>query len=96
MAPSKSDPHIPISTRGFLPLKDAAQWASISVKTLERWMARGLPAYHAGAGTKRLVRTADIEQFLTRQQTAKPDLNRMVDEVSRDLVVKVENGKKLS
>ena len=82
-----------MAERGFFSIKDAALWASISTRTLTRWIAKGLPVHHAGAGTKRLVRAAEIEQFLTRHQTAKPDLNRLVEEVAQDLLVKVENGK---
>jgi len=33
---------------GYLSLKDAAAWAGVSVRTLNRWIARGLPRYQAG------------------------------------------------
>lgn len=74
-----------MAERGFFSIKDAALWASISTRTLTRWIAKGLPTYHAGPGTKRLVRTEDIVEFLTRQQESLPDLNKVVDEVMRAL-----------
>ena len=72
-------------TPGFLPLHQAAQWAGVSERTLKRWIARGLPRYQAGPRTKVLVRPADIDAFLTRQQVQQPDLNAMVEDVLRSL-----------
>ena len=70
---------------GFLTLRDAAKWSGVSTKTLERWIVKGLPVYRSGPGTKRLLRTLDIDQFLTRQQVSPPDLNQAVDDVLREL-----------
>jgi len=66
---------------GFLPLADAAAWAGVSRRTMRRWIARGLPTYQAGPREKVLIRSTDIEKFLTRQQVEKPDLDAMVQEV---------------
>jgi hypothetical protein len=70
---------------GYLALADAAAWAGVSVRTMKRWIAGGLPVYQAIARGKKLVRPADIDAFLTRQQAPKPDLSRLVNEVTRDL-----------
>jgi len=67
--------------RGFLPLEQAAIWAGVSTRTIRRWLDAGLPKYQAGPRSKVLIRTGDIEQFLTRQQAAQPDLNPLVEEV---------------
>jgi phage terminase Nu1 subunit (DNA packaging protein) len=66
---------------GFLDRERAARWASVSVRTLDRWIQRGLPVYRSGPGTKPLLRPNDIEQWLCRQERPQPDLNRMIDEV---------------
>ncbi len=70
---------------GFLPLDRAAAWAGVSVRTLKRWIGQGLPRYQAGPRSKVLIRPGDIESFLTRQQAAKPELDRMVDQVMGEL-----------
>lgn len=72
-------------TRGFLSLEHAAQWSDVSVKTVRRWISQGLPRYQEGPRSKVLIRPGDIESFLTRQQVAKPELDRMVDEVLGEL-----------
>ena len=73
---------------GFLPLNRAATWAGISVKTLRRWMARGLPWYQAGPGEKVLIRPCDVEAFLTRRQVLRTDLDAIVDGTLRELTGK--------
>ena len=35
---------------GYLPLLEAALWAGVSVRTLRRWIKKGLPTYQAGPG----------------------------------------------
>ncbi len=72
-------------TPGFMPIVDAAAWAGVSRRTMKRWIDRGLPRYQSGPRTKVLLRAADIETFLVRQQTTKPDLNAMVNAVMKDL-----------
>ncbi len=71
--------------RGFLSFKRAAAWADISPRTLSRWIAQGLPVYQATARSKVLLRTADIEQFLSKRQTTVPNLDRLVEEVAHSL-----------
>ena len=70
---------------GYLPLREAAAWAGVSPRTIKRWIARGLPRYQAGPHEKVLIRTGDIDAFLTRKQVQQPDLNAMVEEVLRSL-----------
>ena len=66
---------------GYMPLVEAATWAGVSPRTLKRWISRGLPIYQAGPREKVLVKSSDIDQFLTRKQISTPDLGAMVDEV---------------
>ncbi len=69
----------------YLPVKKAARWAGVSTKTLQRWIGRGLPRYQAGPNEKVLIKLADIEQFLSRQQTPTLNLGVLVDQVLADL-----------
>lgn len=65
---------------GFLTIAKAAQWASVSPRTVRRWMTRGLATYHSGPGTRVLIRPSDIEAFLIREQVPQADLNALVEE----------------
>ena len=73
------------SPTGFLSLEHAATYADVSVRTVKRWIERGLPKYQARPGSKVLIRPTDIEAYLTRQQANPPNLNALVDEVIRGL-----------
>ena len=75
----------PTMQPGYLPLREAASWAGVSVRTLKRWIKKGLPTYQAGPREKVLIRPADIDVFLTRRQTQAPDLDAMVEDVLREL-----------
>ena len=70
---------------GFLSLKCAADWASVSQKTIKRWIAGGLPVYQGTAGGKLLFRPHDIEQFLQKRQVPQIDVNALVDETLREM-----------
>jgi transposase len=72
-------------TSGFLSLEHAATYADVSVKTVKRWIGRGLPKYQVGKGTKLLIRPRDIETFLTRNECKAPDLNAMVENMCKEL-----------
>jgi hypothetical protein len=74
-------------SRGFLTVKEASRWASVSEKTMKRWIERGLPRYQAGPKEKVLIRPTDIELFLTRKQAPAVDVDTMVKEVLADLAV---------
>ena len=82
--PSSPNP----SSKEFLALKSAAVWADASTRTIKRWIAKGLPYYHAGPGTKILIRPSDIENFLTRQQHQTPSLDALVNETLAELGAK--------
>ena len=77
--------HQDYTPTGFMPLVDAAAWAGVSPRTMKRWIDQGLPRYQSGPRSKILLRAADIEAFLERHQTTKPDLNAMVNAVMKDL-----------
>jgi len=67
--------------RGYVSLAEAARWASISKKTLWRYIRQGLPVYQARPRSKVLVRLEDIREFLKRRQAQSVDLGRLVDDV---------------
>ncbi len=71
-------------TKGYLSLAEAAEYCSVSARTLKRWIAAGLPTHQGTARGKLLLRVEEIDQFLTRR-SAKPDLDKMVDEVMADI-----------
>ena len=73
--------------RGYLTLKRAAEWASVSEKTIKRWIGRGLPIYQAGPRERVLLKAEDIDRFLTCMKTQPVDLNQLVDEVMAELNV---------
>ena len=77
---------------GYLPLHEAASWAGVSVRTLKRWITKGLPTYHAGPREKVLIRPADIDAFLSRRQAQAPDLHAMVEDVMRSLKSEVTHS----
>ena len=72
---------------GYLPLRDAAAWAGVSVRTFKRWIRKGLPIYQAGPRERVLIRPADIDVFLTKRQARGPDLNAMVEDVLTSLKI---------
>ncbi len=70
---------------GFLDLHNACKWASVSPRTLRRWIDRGLRVHRHSSRSKILVRPADIEAFLISQQKPQPDLNAIVSATVQDL-----------
>ena len=81
----KSPNHLVELQPGFLPLHRAAAWAGVSVRTMKRWIADGLPKYQAGPHTKVLIRLKDIEGFLIKQQMPTPDLDSLVEDALAEL-----------
>lgn len=75
----------PVLQPGYLSLNHAAAWADVSVKTLRRWIAVGLPVHQAPTGGKVLVKPQEIEQFLTRRQAPKVDIDALVNETWREM-----------
>jgi len=70
---------------GYLSLKKASQWADVSIKTVQRWIASGLPVYQGCPGGKMLVKPGDIDAFLNRRQVPRVDLNAMVDQTLKEM-----------
>lgn len=66
---------------GYLSLEEAARYASVSTRTMKRWIRAGLPVYQGTLRGKVLIRPTDIDAYLTRQQVAQPDLNALVEDV---------------
>ena len=73
---------LPLPVVGFFPLAQAAVWAGVSKKTLQRMIHRGLPSHQTGPRGKILLKLSDIDEFTKRP---KLDLDRMVDEVCHEL-----------
>lgn len=74
-------PHQP----GYLSIAGAAEYTSVSKKTIKRWIKGGLPVHQGTARGKVLIRPADIDAFLTRKQAPKLDLDALVNDVLADL-----------
>jgi len=71
---------------GWLGLKEAATYASLSVSTLRRFLAHPehpLPARMVGK--KLLIRPSDIDRWILEFPAARDDIDRMVDEVLHDV-----------
>jgi hypothetical protein len=66
---------------GYFPIMDAAKYASVSPKTIQRWIKGGLPVFQGTTRGKVLIRPADIDIYLTRRQVRQFDLDAMVNEV---------------
>jgi len=84
------------SRPGYLSLKKAAAWADVSLKTVRRWIAAGLPVYQAGGGSKVLVKPQDIDQFLQKRQAPKVDVDVLVNETLREIGLEGRSRRKPS
>lgn len=73
---------------GYLPLTEAAVYSGVSVRTVRRWIQQGLPVYRSGPRSKVLVRPAEIDQFLTRQQMPHQDLNALIEDTMTDFLTR--------
>ena len=69
---------------GYLPIEGAAQYASVSAKTIQRWIQGGLSVYQGTPRGKVLIRPSDIDAYLTRKQKPTVNLNAMVNDVLRE------------
>lgn len=69
----------------YLSIEGAAQYASVSTKTIQRWMRAGLPVYQGIARGKVLIRPTDIDVYLTRRQARQIDLDALVNDAVRGL-----------
>lgn len=70
---------------GYLTIHGAAQYASVSTKTLRRWITSGLPVHQGTTRGKVLIRPADIDAYLTRRQVPVLDLNALVNDTLRGM-----------
>jgi hypothetical protein len=78
---STASAHVEQVPRGYVPLAEAAHWASVSKKTLLRYIEQGLKVHQARPGSKLLVRLEDIRAFLKPRSVRGVDLGKLVDEV---------------
>ena len=76
--------------QGYLPLTGAAEYASVSTRTIKRWIKAGLTVYQGSPRGKILIRPNDIDLYLQRKAAQKPtiDLDGMVNQVLSDLSAK--------
>lgn len=66
--------------RGYVTIDGAAEYASVSTRTIKRWIKAGLPRYQGCSRGRVLLKPSDIDLYLTRQQAPQIDLDMMVDE----------------
>jgi predicted site-specific integrase-resolvase len=72
--------------RGYLPLRHAALWTGVSVRTLRRWTNQGLPRYQAEQRGKVLIKLSDINAFLAKHRLSEPSLDVVISSVMKSLV----------
>ncbi|ULA61619.1 MAG: hypothetical protein LZF60_340160 [Nitrospira sp.] len=70
---------------GYLSIAGAAQYASVSKKTVKRWIKGGLTVHQGTLRGKVLIRPTDIDAYLTKRQAPKLDLDALVNDVLREL-----------
>jgi excisionase family DNA binding protein len=70
---------------GYLSIRGAARYSSVSTKTVKRWIKGGLAVHQGTARGKVLIRPSDIDAYLTRKQVPSLNLNSLVNDVCRDL-----------
>lgn len=70
---------------GYLSIEGAAHYASVSTRTIKRWITQGLPTYQGSVRGKVLIKPGDIDAFLEKKAAPKVDLSVMVDEVMQSL-----------
>ena len=66
------------------------------MKTLQRWIKRGLPYYNSSdTGKGRvLIKPDDLDRFLTesKREMKQVDLSRLVDDTLRELMEQFQNS----
>jgi excisionase family DNA binding protein len=67
----------------YLSIEGAATYTSVSTKTVQRWIKGGLPVYQGTTRGKVLIRSADIDSYLTRKQVRQFDLDAIVNDALR-------------
>ena len=71
-----------------LDLQKVACRYSVSRRTVQRWLDRGLPFSQVTPRSKILVKPEDVEEFLTPRCKTQVDLNALADEVMAEIVAK--------
>ena len=68
---------------GYLSIEGASAYASVSTRTVKRWIRAGLQVYQGTARGKILIRPSDIDLYLQQKTVPKPelDLDAMVEDV---------------
>jgi excisionase family DNA binding protein len=74
-----------MSQPGYLSIEGAARYASVSPKTIKRWIQEGLSVYQGTTRGKVLIRPGDIDAYLMRKEAPRVDLNAIVKAVINDL-----------
>ena len=83
------------SRPGYLTIQAPAYYASVSERTIKRWISRGLPSFQGSLRGKVLVKPGDIDLFVQKKPipVAKNDLDAMVEGVLRGFRKAVDSGK---
>ena len=71
-------------TRGWAKVKEAANYAGVSVRTLRDWLRNGLRHSRVSAGMI-LVSYAAIDEYLVRFEVNENQVDDIVDEVMQEL-----------
>ena len=71
-------------TRGWAKVKEAANYAGVSVRTLRDWLKNGLRHSRISAGMI-LVSYAAIDEYMVSFEVNKNQVDEIVDEVMREL-----------
>ena len=80
---------------GWLDLKRAADYTSLSVRTLRRYIGdphHPLPVRIVGG--KWLTHPVDLDEWIKSFPAGREDIDRLVDEVIRDVTKGVKHGRK--
>lgn len=54
--------------REFLSVRDILESLPISMRSVRRWIHRGLPVYQSGPRAKVIIRRQDLELFLKKER----------------------------
>lgn len=71
------------SAQKFLTRREVAVLMRVSIRTIARWMRRGLPVYRAGVSGRVLIRPIDLEAFLVRWPSQDEQQGRGESAISR-------------
>lgn len=77
-----------MTQHGYISIAGASEYASVSTRTIKRWIKAGLPVYQGTPRGKVLIRPNDIDLYLEKKTAPRQDLNAMVDEVLAGLKAK--------